>query len=195
MRYTSKHYKVEISVRMEEMPGCCGGDTLSSFTVEGPVHNITKEQKEKIYDDLMLQLIDGVDGTVVAMDAITSTYEGDWGHLDRSGGTDRSSYSEGNDCGDVTLEDFCRHHDFDFVGHAANRNSGNIVCAMVKSIRVPQEGGDWEEDYQDDVVIYSVDTPDFSDDIKEEPPVRAAANSADVADIIAQLREVVSNAA
>ena len=193
MRYTSKHYGVEISVRREEMPGCCGGDTLSSFTVDGSIYNLTTEQKEKMYDEIMYDMIDDCDGTLVAMDAITDTYEGDWGHLDRSVGTDRSSYSEGSECGSVSLEDFCRYHDFTFVGHAANRNSGNIVCAMVKSIRVPQEGGDWEEDYQDDVTLYGVEKPDFSDEIKEEE--EPAACSADLQSIITQLREVVNNAA
>lgn len=186
--YISRHYGVTMSVMVNHFPGCCGARSLSGFTVQGATDTLTVEQKHKIYDDLFRGLVGDVPGVLIAADALLDFGEWDDSELERSVGTADSSWvtDENSGCGDISLEDFCKYHEFAVVGESINRNSGNIVAAMVKAVRAaPVEGSRGV-----DPIVYCPDAPDFSDEPKPEAPQ----GSADTAAIIESLRRAVAAA-
>lgn len=186
--YYSVHYGVTISVQMLEFPGCCGAHTLAGFRVEGTreaKETLTEEQKHKMYDELMIELVDKCPAVMVAADAVINTDEwGDDVELERGGGTLTSSWMEGSYVsGDVSLEDFCKYHTFEESSLGKNRNSGNLIGVFTKATRFPSK-----EDFYDDAEYLFIERPSFDDEVipeKEKP--------ADVEKVIAALRRAIES--
>lgn len=184
---STQHYGVTMSIDVSSFPGCCGGTIIYGFNVRGSTSNLTRKQKEAMYDELFIRAAKqynsstGFPGVVVAMDCVLSF--GDWEDLGRGGGTVSTSWTVDAGCGDISLEDFCLYHQFEITSHSINRNSGNVVAAMTKAIRPAlEDGGEGD--------IYSPKKPSFSDEPKPEPKKP----SADVKDIIESLRSAVAAA-
>lgn len=182
-QYKERAYGVTMSVTVASFPGCCGGRTLYAFTVDGKYQDLTVDQKKKMYDGLGRKAFSEVPGAIVSMDCVLDF--GEWDDLHRGTGTSASSWAVDEDCGDISLEDFCKYHGFDFTAHSINRNSGNIVGVMSKAIRKAPDG-------RGDAEVYIPPAPDYSDD--ETAEKRKASESANREEVIRRLREAVAAA-
>ena len=179
----STRYGITIRLDVQSFPHCCGAKIMHQFRVSGNTRTLTLEQKHKMYDELFRKCAGETQGMLIAADCVLDF--GEWADLRRSGGGGDTSWTQAAGAGDISLEDFCKHHKFDVTAYAKNNNSGNIVATFSKAVYSVAPDAD------ETVTKYFPEMPDFSD----EPSSVNSAGSTDVAAVLAQLREAVRRAA
>lgn len=180
---TVSRYGVRMNLDVSSFPHCCGAKIIHEFNVSGKIESLTLEQKHKMYNELFRKVADSTQGMLVAADCVIEF--GEWADLKRGGGGGNTSWQvalEG--AGDISLEDFCKYHDFAVTAYAKNNNSGNIVATFSKAVYSVAA------DESETVTKYYPDMPDYTDDV-----VAGTQSNTDVASVLAQLREAVRRAA
>lgn len=171
---TSRHYGVTISLKKESYPTCCGANILRELSVSGTdtaIAELTTERKFKMYQDMMVDILAGSPGLLIAADCVINY--GEWADLSRS----TSQWKQSAGAGDISLENFCEYFEFNRSGVAKNKNSGNLVACFSLATNAAME--------DDSVEPMVVDRPDFSDD--EVPDV-----SMDVKAIVDQINALLA---
>lgn len=181
---TVNRYNVRMSLTVSSFPQCCGAKIIHGFNVSGSgTRKLNAEQKHKMYNELFRKVADSTQGMLVAADCVLDF--GEWSGLSRSGGGGDTNWIDSHTAGDISLEDFCKYHKFDVTAYAKNSNSGNIVATFSKAVYSVAA------DEEETVTMYYPNMPDYSDDVQ----TGGATSTADVSQVLEQLREAVRRAA
>ena len=122
---TQERYGVKLSVHIETQQGCCGVINMYGFRWSGDAGGLTKVKRNKLFRELMHNVIDRRNGRgiIIATDAVDG-----WGTGNAGGGGQRPTSTMG-------FTQFLRYFKFKETDTAFNGNSGHGVRVFTKNIR------------------------------------------------------------